>query len=255
MPNKRGTKGRKVTKVHATRSRTGTTASQGPSDTLSSNPATPQASNAPSSNSAASPAPSVLTSNFGARIDSQISGNTDHQARSALDPHPIPMSNPGGSIGGNPLSIQASTAMAFGSDEIPMIPAPPGYLPGHHDWIKVYGKIQKCDYCNGRSKEGVIYMCKPCKIYICKPCAVAEKHNRDPHDPHVLDTHAVSWDGWERGPNRPAQQPARPRGRPPKVVDGGREGPAEVEAATATATANAVAIVTNLPGRQFATIP
>lgn len=73
-----------------------------------------------------------------------------------------------------------------------------------------------------------------CKIYICKPCAVAERHNRDPHDPHVLDAHAVSWDGWERGPNRPAQ-PARLRGRLTKVVDKGRMD-ALAEAATATAT-------------------
>lgn len=77
-------------------------------------------------------------------------------------------------------------------------------------------------------------MCQPCKIYICKPCAVAERHNRDSHDPHVLDAHAVSWDGWERGANRPAQ-PARPRGRSSKVVDKGRMD-ALAEAATATAT-------------------
>lgn len=236
MPSKKGVKGRKVIKIHATRSRTGTSDNQGPSSTPSANPAT--SSNMSGSNSAASPASPVLTSNSGARIDNQISGHTDHQTRSTLDHHPTPMSNAGGSIGSNAASLPpASTAMASGSNEMPMIPAPPGYLPGHRDWIKVYGKIQKCDYCNGRSKEGVIYMCQPCKIYICKPCAVAERHNRDPHDPHVLDAHAVSWDGWERGPNRPAQ-PARPRGRLTKVVDKGRMD-ALAEAATAAATATA----------------
>lgn len=233
MPSTKGVKGRKVIKIYATRSRTGTSASQGPSNTPSANPAT--SSNMSGPNPAASPASPVLTSNSGARIDHQISGNTGHQTRSTLDHHPISMSNPGGSIGSHAASLPAPTAMVSGSGEMPMIPAPPGYLPGHRDWIKVYGKIQKCDHCNGRSKEGVIYMCQPCKIYICKPCAVAERHNRDPHDPHVLDAHAVSWYGWERGANRPAQ-PARPRGRSSKVVDKGKTDPALAGAATATAT-------------------
>lgn len=235
MPSIMGVKGRKVFKIYATRSRADTNASQGPSDTTGANPAT--SSNMSGPNPAASPASPVLTPNSAARMDNPISGNSNHQTQSTLVHHPIPMANPGGSIGSNTASLPASTAMAFGLNEMPMIPAPPGYLPGHQDWVKVYGKIQKCDYCNGRSKEGVIYMCQPCKIYICKPCAVAERHNRDPHDPHVLDAQAVSWDGWERGPNRPAQ-PARPRGRSSKVVDKGRTDPALAEADTATATAS-----------------
>lgn len=233
MLSKKGVKGRKVIKIYATRSRTDTNASQGPSDTTGANPAT--SSNMSGPNPAASPASPVLTPNSAARMDNRISGNTSRQTQSTLVHDPIPMANPGGSTGSNTASLPASTAMASGLNEMPMIPAPPGYLPGHQDWVKVYGKIQKCDYCNGRSKEGVIYMCQPCKIYICKPCAVAERHNRDPYDPHVLDANAVSWDGWERGANRPAQ-PARPRGRSSKVVDKGRMD-ALAEAATATATA------------------
>lgn len=73
-------------------------------------------------------------------------------------------------------------------------------------------------------------------LHLQAVCCGREAQSRSPR-PHVLDAHAVSWDGWERGPNRPAQ-PARPRGRLTKVVDKGRMD-ALAEAATAAATATA----------------
>ncbi|KAK3906846.1 hypothetical protein C8A05DRAFT_11451 [Staphylotrichum tortipilum] len=85
----------------------------------------------------------------------------------------------------------------------------------HRTWYPKYGRVQKCDYCNGRS-EGTLHVCSDCSVRICVHCARsrawAVQRSR-----HFIDVDACDWavkkpprpikPATQRGSKRPAQSP------------------------------------------------
>ncbi|KAK1757524.1 hypothetical protein QBC47DRAFT_358778 [Echria macrotheca] len=92
----------------------------------------------------------------------------------------------------------------------------------HRTWQVQYGKIQKCDFCDARAKEGVIYRCADlaCGRQVCGPCVrrtrgrLGNGHALDPNGGILVDMEE----------EHEAPRPARRRGRPPRRA-GGNVGP------------------------------
>jgi len=61
----------------------------------------------------------------------------------------------------------------------------------HRTWYPKYGRVQKCDYCNGRS-EGTLHVCSDCHVRICQHCARAQKWDTD-SSRHFIDVDACDW--------------------------------------------------------------
>ncbi|KAK0730529.1 hypothetical protein B0H67DRAFT_37095 [Lasiosphaeris hirsuta] len=62
----------------------------------------------------------------------------------------------------------------------------------HTSWRPTYGKVQKCDYCDLRSKDGVLQRCNSCSVKICRQCVNAGK--LAPGGRHSSETHRLEAD-------------------------------------------------------------
>ncbi|AEO65827.1 uncharacterized protein THITE_2113321 [Thermothielavioides terrestris NRRL 8126] len=93
-------------------------------------------------------------------------------------------------------------------------------LRTHRTWIPKYGRVQKCDFCNGRA-PGTLHFCSVCQLHICENCARDRRWHTERQ--HFIDADALDWT-FRRGPNtastrggRRAQAPSsssqQPRGR------------------------------------------
>ncbi|KAK4143274.1 uncharacterized protein C8A04DRAFT_29092 [Dichotomopilus funicola] len=60
----------------------------------------------------------------------------------------------------------------------------------HRNWWPKYGRVQKCDWCNGRSK-GTLHVCTTCSLRMCEDCA----RNRIWHAnrTHFIDADTLDW--------------------------------------------------------------
>ena len=61
----------------------------------------------------------------------------------------------------------------------------------HRDWYPKYGRVQKCDYCNGRS-AGTLHVCSSCSVRICENCARNREWDSD-RSRHFIDVDACDW--------------------------------------------------------------
>ncbi|KAK4130423.1 hypothetical protein BT67DRAFT_458711 [Trichocladium antarcticum] len=91
-------------------------------------------------------------------------------------------------------STTAESANAFAND-----PA-----RTHRTWAAVAGKVQKCDFCNGRS-QGVLFGCETCKMLrICETCARGGRWHTDRS--HFIVADDCDWKykppPRKRGPNK-----------------------------------------------------
>ncbi len=85
----------------------------------------------------------------------------------------------------------------------------------HRTWYPKYGRVQKCDYCNGRS-EGTLHVCSDCSVRICEYCA-RDRSWAVQRSRHFIDVDACNWavkkppkpikPATQRGAKRPAQAP------------------------------------------------
>ncbi len=61
----------------------------------------------------------------------------------------------------------------------------------HRNWYPKYGRVQKCDYCNGRS-AGTLHVCSSCSVRICEDCARNREWDSD-RSRHFIDVDACDW--------------------------------------------------------------
>ncbi|KAK4044566.1 hypothetical protein C8A01DRAFT_12144 [Parachaetomium inaequale] len=84
-------------------------------------------------------------------------------------------------------------------------------LRTHRTWYPKYGRVQKCDWCNGRA-AGTLHVCNTCSIRMCEGCA----RNRIWHGnrSHFIDADALDW-VQKKAPRKP-RAPRQPKTRPAK---------------------------------------
>ncbi|KAK0656403.1 hypothetical protein B0T16DRAFT_451973 [Cercophora newfieldiana] len=65
----------------------------------------------------------------------------------------------------------------------------------HNTWNKILGNVQRCDGCNERATDGVLYQCRKCKWQTCQFCATNGllKALDAGGVTHVLPAGRVSW--------------------------------------------------------------
>ncbi|KAK3301161.1 uncharacterized protein B0H64DRAFT_449810 [Chaetomium fimeti] len=74
----------------------------------------------------------------------------------------------------------------------------------HRKWYPKYGRVQKCDWCNARSR-GTLHVCTICAIRMCEDCARDRRWH--PNRNHFIDADALDWvmKKVARAPRQPRQ--------------------------------------------------
>ncbi|KAK4101740.1 hypothetical protein N658DRAFT_506902 [Parathielavia hyrcaniae] len=84
----------------------------------------------------------------------------------------------------------------------------------HREWTPKYGRVQKCDWCNGRSL-GILQVCSACSLRMCEDCASQRKWHTNRS--HFIDANACDWSpnqgytaakGGKPASNRGSKRPA-----------------------------------------------
>ncbi|KAK4128243.1 hypothetical protein N657DRAFT_676057 [Parathielavia appendiculata] len=75
----------------------------------------------------------------------------------------------------------------------------------HRDWNPKYGRVQKCDWCNGRS-VGTLQVCSACSLRMCEDCARQRKWHTNRS--HFIDADACDWSLKKAANNRGSKRPA-----------------------------------------------
>ncbi|SPQ18903.1 76466a98-7a84-4c6f-9c1e-fc97e1f01ba1 [Thermothielavioides terrestris] len=87
-------------------------------------------------------------------------------------------------------------------------------LRTHRTWIPKYGRVQKCDFCNGRA-PGTLHFCSVCQLHICENCARDRRWHTERQ--HFIDADALDWT-FRRGPNTASTRGGR-RAQAPSSSD------------------------------------
>ncbi|KAK4154037.1 hypothetical protein C8A00DRAFT_33213 [Chaetomidium leptoderma] len=145
-------------------------------------------------------------------------------------PSPADQNTPQGAAGPRGSESSAAAAMAPPAiRSLESLAAEP--LRTHRTWTPKYGRVQKCDWCNGRS-EGTLQVCSGCSLRICEHCARDRTWQTD--HTHFIDVDACDWvvrkapraAPTKRGSKRPAppspkKESAAPAARRRKMDENG----------------------------------
>ncbi|KXX79760.1 hypothetical protein MMYC01_202825 [Madurella mycetomatis] len=79
----------------------------------------------------------------------------------------------------------------------------------HRNWGPKYGRVQKCDFCNGRP-PGTLHVCTTCTLHICEECSRSGRWHSD--SKHFINPDTCDWTEKEKKRRfRRAQRPTNMR--------------------------------------------
>lgn len=92
---------------------------------------------------------------------------------------------------GQKLCSSAAHKPAMAAPPIPSLAALAGDpIRTHRTWTPKYGRVQKCDFCNGRA-PGTLHVCSECDIRMCENCARDRRWHIQTQ--HFIDADACDW--------------------------------------------------------------
>lgn len=130
---------------------------------------------------------------------------------------PAPLPNTSGPATSQPTAA-AAPASQPGSNQFANDPA-----RTHRKWSPRYGRVQKCDFCNGRS-PGTLHVCDTCLLHICEGCARRGAWHTE--SKHFIDPDACDWTPKKQPRKRKDRGSKRRRDDSPSGASGA-SGPAQ----------------------------